>query len=349
MIQFPETAQTEWLIAEEAANAETKIRQKIERGVRVEAEAEKLRIRHEAALLFQAELDAEDTPELVMMSLADYRANPSVAPADMIDGVLKDEGLCIVLGPSGSGKSTLALQMLHSLYSGTDFLGQSVIQTNGSFGLMSYDMPGAMMLDWIDGFPNVDQNKFSLVDAYKRGNPLAVVAQRKTIASAWRSMGVEVVVVDSFSASFFGHDQNDAAATMAHYRDLKKFALSECGAKALIVITHSTENKPGQARGSTVHQDVADSIVAVEGTQAEPRQVRMVKYRAARGQKQMNPVMIKAPNDVTHLVDVDPDEMTVRGMSIPNGYAATQFTELPEATDEPDLFDDYDDVEGEGL
>lgn len=349
MVEFPETAEREWNIIADAANADLALRQRLERDTQVERELEKLRIRHQAALMFQAEVEAEDTPDLDMVSLADYRANPVAnGVTDLISGVLNDEGVCLILGPSGAGKSTLGLQMMYSLATGTEWLGQSVVQMHGGFGIMSYDMPGNMMLDWMNGFPNVDPNRFSLVNAHKRGNPLAVPAQRSAIAKHWKARNVEVIMVDSFSASFFGHDQNDAGAAMAHYRDLKKFALTECGAKVLMVIVHSTEANPMKARGSTVHHDVGDSIVSVaEDKQVSSatfgsRHVRMVKYRQARGQTQMNPVVLTAPDATTHLVDLDIGAMTLAGYSLPVGSvaAAAAFPALPDQINEPDTDSD---------
>lgn len=350
MIQFPETASTEWKIIADAANAALEVRRRIDRDSRVEVEVERLRVRHEAALLFQQELDADSTPVLEMGTLATYNANPSAAPNDMIDGVMKAEGLCIVMGPSTSGKSTMALQMCHSLMSGEDWLGRPVTQIAGSVGVLSYDMDAALVLDWMSGFPNIDPNKVSVVNAYKRGNPLGVAEFRKQIASTWRAMNVEVVVLDSFSASFFGHDQNDQAATMAHYRDMKLFALTEVGAKALIVIAHSTESSPHKIRGSTVHHDTADTIVAVVANKTGDREVSMVKYRqhrdAATGSMthQMNPVIVTAPDDVTHLVDVNFGAMALAGLPLPTGAAAAAaFTALPEPTQAPDTDSDEED------
>lgn len=348
MIQFPETANTEWEVAANAAEAEHRLRKRIQHDTEVERETTRLRVRHEAALAFQSELDADQTPVLEMTTLATYQTNPLLAPVDLIDGVLKDNGVCIMLGPSGSGKSTLALQMLHSLATGTDWLGQTTKPLMGSAGILSYDMDAAMLMDWMNGFPNVDPHKVSAVNAYKRGNPLGVPAMRAQIADTWRGMNVEVVVMDSFSASFFAQDQNDAAATMHHYRDMKKFALTEVGAKALIVIVHSTTDKPDKARGSSVHHDAADSIVAVTGTGLEPRRVQMVKYRAARGQQQMDPVIVTAPDSVTHLVDLDIGGMTLANLKLPQGLlAASAFPDLPDTHAAPDT--ERDDEEDDDL
>jgi archaellum biogenesis ATPase FlaH len=342
VIRFPETALTEWKIVADAANAERELRERIERETLVEREVERLRIRHQATLSFQQELDADQTPALEMATLATYQTNPAAAPVDMIDGVVKSDGLCIMLGPSGSGKSTVALQMLHSLASGADWLGQKVQQISGGAGIMSYDMDASMVMDWMSGFPSIDPNKVSVVNAYKRGNPLGVPQMRAEIAAAWRAMNTEVVIIDSFSASFFGHDQNDAAATMHHYRDLKLFALTEVGARSLVVIVHSTEGSPHKARGSSVHHDVADTIVSVAADQQGQRSIRMVKYRAARGQSQMNPVVVTAPDNVTHLVQLDLAAMTLAGMQLPAGAAAAAFTAMPETYEDPDTDSDSD-------
>lgn len=340
MIRFPETAQAEWEIVADAANAEDNLRARLERDSKIEAETEKMRVRHAATLTFQQELDADQTPTLEMISLAGYQANPLAAPTDMIEGVVKNDGLTIFLGPSGSGKTTSALQMCYSMLTGEDWLGQRTDQIDGAVGILSYDMDGDLVLDWMTGFPNIDPHAVSVVNAHKRGNPLGVPALRAQIAAAWRAQKVEVVVLDSFSASFFGQDQNDAAATMHHYRDLKLFALTEVGARALVVIVHSTESNPAKARGSSVHHDVADSIITQWSDPTGQRSLRMVKYRAARGQVQMSPVVITAPDTVTHLVDLDLGAMTLAGMHLPPGAAAAAFTDVPETYEAPDTDSD---------
>lgn len=337
---------TEWQVVADAAEASRRLREKIQHDTRVENQVSTLRVNHEAKIVFQAELDAEDTPVLEMTTLANFVNDPSTAPVDLIEGVVKDNSLCLMLGPSGSGKSTLGLQMLHSLMTGTDWLGQTTKPLSGSVGVVSYDMDAAMVLDWMSGYPNVDHNKVSVVNAHKRGNPLGVPAMRAQMADTWKAMGVEVVVIDSFSASFFGHDQNDAAATMAHYRDLKLFALTEVGARLLVVIVHSTEASPSRARGSSVHHDVADTIVGVVSSPTGQRRVSMVKYRAARGQQQMDDVMIGAPDDVTHLVEIDPGAMTMNGMTLPASAAASAFTDL-DTHEEPVPDDGSDETDSE--
>ncbi len=342
MIQFPETAAREWEVAAGAVEAEYALRQRIVHDTEVEREMARLRIRHEASMTFEQELSAEGTPVLEMVTLATYKATPTMAPVDLIDGVLKSEGVCVVLGPSGSGKSTLGLQMIYSLSTGEDWLGQPTKPIMGSTGIISYDMDAAMLLDWMSGFPNMDPSKVSVVNAYKRGNPLAVPAMRAQIVAAWQALSVETVMIDSFSASFFGHDENDAALTQAHYRDLIKFALTEVGAKCLILIVHSTEGSPHRARGSSVHQDRADSIVSVEGTGIEERKIKMVKYRAGMGQVMMNPVVVTAPDSVTHLVSLDTGAMTLAGLHLPPSAAAAAFTDVPDPHEDPDTSDSED-------
>lgn len=346
MIRFPETAQVEWETVADAAEAEHNLRRRIQRATEVEKETERLRVRHEAALMFQQELDADGTPALEMTNLSAYKNNPALAPTDLIEGAVKDNGLCIVLGPSGSGKSTDALQMIHSFSTGDDWLGQPATQLSGGFGILSYDMDGTLVADWMNGYPGVDPDRVSIVNAYRRGNPLAVPAMRSQIVAAWKAMSVEVVVLDSFSASFFGDNQNDAAHVMAHYRDMRQFALTEVGARVLVVIVHSTAASPDKARGSTVHEDVADTIIGVSGTGLEERHVKMLKYRAGRGQVQMSPVVLGKPDSVTHLVDLDIGAMTLAGYQTPAGTSA--FTAMPDTHDDPDTESDSDD-EGDDL
>lgn len=351
MVQFPETAESEWKVVAEAAHAHEAFAERLKHEARLETELENQRLRQQAKTLLQAELEAEQTPALEMMTLADYQNTPTLAaPVDLIEGVLKDNSLCLVLGPSGAGKSTVAMQMIHSLQTGDDWMGQPVKPITGAFGIMSYDMDAGMLAATLVKYPNVDLHKVALVNAHKRGNPLGVPDMRAKIAKTWQAMGVEVVIIDSFSASFFGQDQNDAASTMSHYRDLGTFALTEVGARALVVIVHSTESNPEKVRGSTVHHDVADSIVAVSKTDESdpnsPRKVRMVKYRAAPGQTQMAPVMVGTPDPTTHLIGIDTGAMTMSGMNLPPTIAAQ--VAFPETHEDADTTEADDDLWTEG-
>lgn len=344
MVVFPETAISEWQRVADSAEIPKKLADRIQHDVEVELAAKRLHIRHEADILFRQQLDAEDTPVLEMGTLTELAQSPSMsAPADLIDGVLKDSGVCLVLGPSSAGKSTMAMQIIHSLNTGTSWLGQPVSPITGGFGVLSYDMDFRMFGAILQQYPNLDLDKVSLVQAHKQGNPLGVLDFRKKIAAAWKKMNVEVVIIDSFSASFQGKDQNDAGATMAHYRDLKQFALVECEAKVVIIIVHSTNSNPHQARGSSVHHDVADSIIgiSIEPT-SNQREIRMVKYRAAPGQTEMAPVIVTDPDASTHLVSVDPSAMTLAGMPIPARINSSMFSSSlsPFAAPDTDSGDD---------
>src|ERR1700751_3890055 len=345
MVRFPETIQSEVEAISRAASAAEDYKAKLAEDADVQIKLERLRVDHKAKELLKKEIEAEDTPALEMMTLADYHNSAgATGPADLIEGVVKDNGVCIVIGPSGAGKSTVAMQMIPSFQTGTPWMGQPVIQLSGASGVLSYDMDARLLAAYTARYPNLDMRKVSIVNAYKKGHPLAVPEMRAKIARTWKAMQVEVVVIDSFGASFFGQDQNDAAATMAHYRDLGKFALTEVGARALIVIAHSLESDSEKIRGSSVHHNVADSIAAVSADDPKdplsPRRVRMVKYRAAPGQHMMNPVMVGAPDPVTHLIDVDTGAMTMKGMSLPPSAVAMAF---PDVSEEPDITDHGDD------
>lgn len=358
MIQFPETASREWQAVAAKVVAAGAVRERIERDTRVANRLEDLHVQHEAKLLFQQQIDAESTPTLEMVTLTEYRNDPGSHPVDLIEGVVRKDGLTIVLGPSGAGKSTLALQMSHSILTGTPWFGQAVTPLTGGLGVASYDMDAGQVLDWVDGMPGLDPDRISVVNAHKRGHPIGVPTLRKQIAEDWKSRGVEIVVIDSFSASFYGHDQNDAAATMAHYRDLKMFALTEVGAKLLIVIAHSTAASPSKARGSTTHHDTADNIVLAElDPKTGNRMVTSLKYREPRGaRRQMTPILIGALDPVTNLADIDIAAMNMEGLPIsPALAAAAGFTAIPDTLEDPldfgaldpdDMFDDLDDEEG---
>lgn len=343
MIQFPETAAREWQVVHEASTAKHEVQQRIERGANVERALERMRVNHEAKTLLQQELDADLTPPLIMGTIADFVTMGQSTPNDLIEGVAK-EGFTGILGPSEAGKTTLALQMLHCLIDGTDFLGQTVKPISGNVGILSYDQNAKLMTNWIVA-SKTDISRVSMVDLYGRGNPLNVPAMRQQIVSAWRAMDVEIVLIDSFSAAFVGHDQNDTAQTMAWYQDIKRFVISEVGAKSGLVILHSTDSNPLKPRGSTAHKDALDSLISITLTdvtdRSSPRKVAMQKYREALGQAEMEPVIITAPDNVTHLVDLDFGAMSLAGMRIPPSAGAAAFApptphEAPETDEEED-------------
>lgn len=359
MIQFPETASREWQAVAATAEKAGEVRERIERDTRVANRLEELHVSHEAKLMFQQAIDAESTPILEMVTLTEYRNDPGSHPVDLIEGVVRKDGLTLVLGPSGAGKSTIALQMSHSILTGTPWFGQAVTPLSGGLGVASYDMDAGQMLDWVDGMPGLDPDRLSVVNAHRRGHPIGVPSHRRQIAEDWRARGVEVVIIDSFSASFYGHDQNDAAATMAHYRDLKLFALTEVGAKLLIVIVHSTAASPSKARGSSAHHDTADNVVLVEQDEKTgTRKITSLKYREPRGaRRQMTPIMVGALDPQTNLAGVDAAAMNMEGLHISPALAASLgFSVVPETIEEPaefgllesvEMFDDLDDyVEG---
>lgn len=353
VVRFPEAAEREWHVAERKVKASQEFRERIQRETLVRREVERLLIRAEAQEIYNEIQEAENTPELEMLTLADYKKMPDAQPQDLIEGAVADNGLLVVIGPSRAGKTTLALQIAHSLVTGKNWLGQKVNKVREGIGFLSYDMDGRRVLNWAEDMPGLSADNVSVVNAYRQGNPLGVSKHRKKIAESWREKNVDVVIVDSFSASFFGHDQNDAAATMGHYRDLKTFALTEVGARLVIVIAHSTDNNPEKVRGSTVHTDTADNHIVVFPNDKGQRVVMSGKYRTLHGPdapEQMLPVIITSPDPRTNLVDVDLRAMTLENLPIParlRQTAESLFPKQPEPNEEA-VPDDMGPLEDEG-
>lgn len=222
------------------------------------------------------------------------------------------------------------------MFTGSDWFGSRVNKVDGAVGYVSYDAPGTQFIDWMSGMPGVKKRQVCVVDAYKQGNPLGVRKHRATIAERWREANVQVVIIDSFSASFHGSNQNDAAEVMAHYRDLKRFALGEVGATLCIVIVHSTDTSPNKARGSTVHNDTGDSRVTIEVDEEGRRILRSAKYRTLRnGAKQKTPVIITEPDADTRLSELDLGAMQLANLPIPARIEAL-FPPLPKTHEEPE-------------
>lgn len=339
-IQFPETAWVEWQTIAEAADAAVEVRKRIQRGTKVEDEVEKLKVRHEATTIFEQELEGADTPPVVIQTMADYLATNTPVLHDYIEGVVKENGVCVMLGPSSSGKSTLAVQVIHSLITGDDWLGQKVNKIAGNVALMSYDQSVAIPINWMSQM-GIPFDRVLPIDLYGRGNPLLVPRERQRLVAGFKDANVEVVVLDSFSAAFSG-DQNDTGLTMGWYKEAKKFAFVEVGAKALIVVLHSTAAMPRKPRGSTAHIDVCDSMVSVVRGQTNERTVSMEKYRAGLGQVEMSPVVTTAPDSVTHLVDLDLGAMTLAGLTPPPSAIAGAFPDLPQGDEAPDISEESD-------
>lgn len=331
MIQFPETAQREWEIAASTVVAAGNFRKRVARDAQVANEVERLHVRHEAKEQFQQELDAAETVPLVIETVAEAMKASPAALVDLIDGAVRDEGVTLVIGPAGAGKTTLAVQMANSLLTGDDWLYQSATKIKGSVGLMSYDQSAAIPRNWMSKM-GLDLTRVSVLDINGRGNPLAVPSEKAKLVQGWKAMGVEVVIIDSFSASFSG-DQNDAGLVAAWYKQMKGFVFGELGARALIILAHSTPANPEKPRGSTVHTDMADSIIAVRKHSTGDRLLSVEKYRAGLGQEQMNMLLLASPDDVTHLVDVDITAMQLEGLDLPSALAFPTPTTPHEAPD----------------
>lgn len=337
MVQFPETAAVEWKTVADQTKVKDELRRRIERGTKVEKEVDALHVRHAAKLQFEQELDADLTPPVVIQTMEDYLKQNTPVLVDMIDGVLKENSVCLMLGPAESGKSTLMVQMMHSLLTGADWLGQPTKPLMGSVGLLSYDQDIAIPINWMSKM-GVPHDRISPIDLNGKGHPLNVPSERSRIAAAWKMMNVEVVFIDSFSASFSAAaagDQNDTGDVMNWYSSVKKFVFNEVGAKAVVVIVHSTDANPLKPRGSTAHRDVADSIISVTRGEDNKRKVRMTKYRAGLNQVEMAPVIVTDPDAVTHLVKIDSGAMSMEGMRLPASVAAEAFEEMPEPINEP--------------
>ncbi len=57
----------------------------------------------------------------------------------------------------------------------------------------------------------------------------------------------------------------------------------------------------------------------------------------------MNPVVVTAPDDVTHLVDLDTGAMTLAGYQIPASAVSQAFPDMPETHETPDTESDEED------
>jgi len=311
MIEFSEA--TAVLIATaiktEREQYEAEVKAKFDR--EVAEELHRKRVREAAAVKWAEEQALATTPELIMGLLGELDVNQDVP--DLIDGVVK-QGTTVFVGYSGSGKTRLALQVGYCLLSGTRFLdamhrpGQHVQQLGpeAKIGVLSYDMSLPLLANWINAFPEHDApNRWMIVDAFTRGQPLLVPVMRAQMAKTMREANVEFVIVDSATASFPGDSENDATQVLNHYLDLQRFALNEVGAKGLLVIAHAGKASSTAIRGSSAAPGAVDSIMSVSFNEEDPlkiRRVASVKYREAIGQSAMAPGELTAPEADSGLI-----------------------------------------------
>lgn len=320
MIEFPRDLQDRIDDAVKAERERHEAESAKEFREKVERELDRLRVREAAQDAWNTEKAERDTPELQIGDAEEMEEYAEPDQPDLIAGVLKDHGTALFIGKSGSGKTTLALQAAHCLLTGTPFLeaghrpGQEVQKIEGRVGVISHDMPLGLLLNWIKAYPESDRSRYRVVNAHARGYPLNVPLMRQKIVKDFRDKAVEVIVVDSFAASFPGDNQNDNDQVLKHYLDLQKFALTEVGARALIVIAHAGKGSQESARGASAHHDVADTVMAVtmdEEKPDKPRYLTMSKYRAGMGEYEMVPGTVTEPDDFTHLVrwavEVEPE------------------------------------------
>lgn len=226
----------------------------------VASELGKLRIRTEARRLFDAE-NQPAAPPFDAGTLAEILARPPL-PQARIEGLMPWDANTLIVAMRKTGKTTLVLNMIRSLLTGEDFLGQFPVRPiDGSIAMLNYEVNAAALARWADEV-GIDRDRLYLVNLRGRRNPLTNPDDRAKLTEDLRRRGAESLMVDPFGRAFTGSNQNDPGEVGDFLADLDVFARGEAGAKDLILTTHA--GWAGErSRGSSGLEDWPDAILTM--------------------------------------------------------------------------------------
>jgi hypothetical protein len=226
---------------------------------RIAFEVDRLRVQHQARLIFDAELRGE-APPFDADLLDNVLARPAEPPM-RVDGFLPSGGRLLVVAQRKTGKTTLDLNLAKSLIDGRDFLGRFATRpVTGTVAILNYEVGAAVLAGWAQqvGIPG---GRLLLVNLRGRRNPLDHPEDRARLVELLREHNVEALIVDPFGRAYTGRSQNDAGEVTAWLCDLDRLAV-DAGVTELVLSVHAGWDGE-RTRGSSALEDWADVVVTL--------------------------------------------------------------------------------------
>jgi hypothetical protein len=239
---------------------------------RIAFEVDRLRVKHQARLIFDAELRGEAPP--FDADLLDAVLARPAEPPMRIDGFLPSGGRLLVVAQRKTGKTTLDLNLAKSTLDGRPFLGRFATRPiAGTVADLNYEVSAAMLAGWAQqvGIPG---DRLLLVNLRGRRNPLGHPDDRDRLVELLREHKVEVLIVDPFGRAYTGKSQNDAGEVTAWLCDLDRFA-ADAGIGEVVLSVHAGWDGE-RTRGSSALEDWAD-VVATLARDPDDETVRYLR------------------------------------------------------------------------
>lgn len=182
-------------------------------------------------------------------------------PQPIIETLLPLGGNLLLNAQRKAGKTSMVLNLIEALTTGSPFLGHlKTLPVTGRVGLLDFELTDGLFSDYTKGLLSRPERVYRN-GLLGRTNPLASERGRKWQAERLRAMDVEILVVDPFlsAMSYTGLSENDNSGTRAWLDELQRWAIEDCGVKALVLLNHSGWNGD-RSRGASAIEDWANVI-----------------------------------------------------------------------------------------
>ncbi len=192
----------------------------------------------------------------------------SKQPKQIIPGLIEAGSLCLLAGQSGVGKTFFAIALAFAVVSGSPWFGREV--RRGAVVYFAAEAPhGAMVRAVALCIHHAASRDLPLVicpetiDAVEDGGRIIDFVES---VAAELGEAVQLIVIDTFSRAFAGHDENSA-------QDVSRFVktcdrVREATGAALLIVHHLGKDASKGLRGSTVLGAAADTVIEITGRRA---------------------------------------------------------------------------------
>ena len=226
---------------------------------RIEFEVDRLRVQHQARLIFAAELRGQ-APPFDAGLLDDVLARPADPPM-RVDGFLPSDGRLLVVAQRKTGKTTFDLNLILSMLDGGYFLGRFVTRPlTGNVAILNYELSAAMLAGWAQQV-GIAGHRLLLVNLRGRRNPLGHPDDRDRLVELLRDHQAQALIVDPFGRAYTGKSQNDPGEVTAWLCDLDRFA-TDASIAEVVLSTHAGWDGE-RSRGASSLEDWADVVATL--------------------------------------------------------------------------------------
>lgn len=187
-----------------------------------------------------------------------------------IPGLIPCRAGSTIVAQNKTGKTTLMINLIYSLLTGEEFLGQfEVHKVNGNVAVLNYEVTGEQFAYWARQI-GVPEDRLWQVDLRGRRNPFAYPEDLKRLAELLVAHDVESLIVDPFGQAFSGTNQNDPAEVSRWLGELDRFTRGMASVSDLFLTVHAGW-AGDRARGASSLGDWPDVSIFLTRTDSGDR------------------------------------------------------------------------------